>query len=660
MTTRSDAAAAVPAADDATGRPWPRRLRAWFGARSWWVAGPLLLYVVLVLLGITQSSIGIDTLREDPAAPTGIMIGPGLPIRTDEYLTSTPILLGVAATGAVDDFNPLTAPQGFFTLVPHGPVSTVVLFDGSALRLGPLLPDQMLLAAHWWLPYLLLALGAPALFGSLAGSRWTGLFFGLLVVVSPASAWWSGTPVTIVGFTVAGAAALVRCRDMLVARRRPLAIAWGAAAAVLLARVPLHYQPWSIVLAVTIVAVAAVSLLADRTTRRQALFAVGAVGAAALLLALGVVAENIGGVRASLATLYPGARLGAGSVNPVQEIFAATSLADLRRQDLVGTNGSEISSSFAVAAVWAVLLLVVGVRFRDRVHRTAALTALGFTACWFTWCLVDFGTWAARIPILNRVPSYRAADVVGYLGILLLCLVLPALTRPIGVRRAVLIAGSVAILAAWAGSQLRASNVPTLSVTAVWLSSLLLGAVVLAITLRPRQWQGYAAAVALGAVLIWNVNPVLVGLADLRGSDIARQLLDEAPQLREEGELWASDDVHVDALLVATGVPSLSSRQIAGPDADAWRLLDPTGASEQVWNRGGSYIAFSWTAGDAIAFTNPAPDVIQIAVSPCVLHERMPHLDTVVSSTRLTEACVTAGQTFTWNGATRWIYQLTG
>ena len=648
MTRKPDAEAARPIAYEATpvagavartstdGR-WPR-LRG----RSWWVSGPVLLYVLLVLLGVTQSSIGIGNLREDPAAPTGIMIGPGVAIRSDEYLTSTPILLGAAATGAAEDFNPLTADQGLFTQVPSGPVSTLVLFDGAALRLGPLLPDQMLLAAHWWLPFLLLALGAPAYFRSLTGSKEIGLFAALLVVVSPASAWWSDTPVAIVGFTIAGTAALLRCREMLLARRVPSVVAWGTGAAVLLARIPLHYQPWSIVVAVAIVAVA-----------------VGGVGTMSLLLAGGVVLENLDGVIAGLGTVYPGARVASGSSNPLQEIFAATSLGDLRRQELAGTNASEISSSFAVAAVWAVLLLVVGVQFRDRVHRLATVTAIAFTFLWFAWCLVDFGTWGSRIPLLNRVPSSRAADVVGYLSIVLLCLVLPAVTRRIGVRTALLIAASVALLVASAGSQLRTYNVPTLSVAAIWVSSLLLAAVVLTITLRPRWRVGYAAAVALGALLIWNVNPVLVGLADLRGSEIAREMLQAGREAQERGDLWASDDLYVDALFTATGVPSLSSRQIAGPDRDAWEALDPGARAEDVWNRGGGYITFVWTEDDALTFANLVQDIIQVSGSPCALGDRVAGLDTVVSSHELAGECLRDGRTFMWGGTTRWAYQLT-
>jgi len=102
------------------------------------------------------------------------------------------------------------------------------------------------------------------------------------------------------------AAALQRCAATLGERRYARAGAWGVTSAVLLARTPLHYQPWAIVLALTIVAVTVVALAADAARRRTNLLAVGAVGALSLLLVAGVVLENLASVRASLGTLYPG------------------------------------------------------------------------------------------------------------------------------------------------------------------------------------------------------------------------------------------------------------------------------------------------------------------------------------------------------------------
>ncbi len=209
-------------------------------------------YLILVLAGVTQSSIGIVSLCEDPAHLSGVMFASPEPIRSDEYLTSTPLSIGVTASGSTDTLNPLTAPQGFFTMLPSGPVSSVVLFDGAILRLGTFLPDQMLIAARWWLPFLLLGLGAPMFFRSLTGSRWVGYFAAALVIFSPASAWWSFAPLGMIGFTLAGAAALLRSASELGDGRRWRAAIWGFVSAVLLARTPLHYQPWAIVIAPTI------------------------------------------------------------------------------------------------------------------------------------------------------------------------------------------------------------------------------------------------------------------------------------------------------------------------------------------------------------------------------------------------------------------------
>ncbi len=624
---------------------------------SWWVVAPVLMYLLLVLGGVSQSSIGIASLRVDPGAATPMMIGGGVGIRSDEYLTSTPLLLGVEATGETDDANPLTAPSGFLTQLPSGPVSSVVLFDGSLLRLGPLLPDQMLLAAHWWLPFLLLALGAPAFFGTLTGNRWFGAFAAAMIMLAPASAWWSFSPIEVLGFTLAGAAGMQRVVAQVAARRYSHAAAWCVGSAVLLARTPLHYQPWAIVLAITILVVAILPLVTVSVGRRAGLLGVGATGLLSVLLAGGVVLENLRSISATLGTVYPGARVASGGAGGVPELFAATDLAGLKHLEVVGSNPSEISSAFAVAAIWAVLLLVAGVVVPEVRHRRATRTMLAMTGFWFAWSMVDFGPWAARVPVLNMVPPNRSGDVIGYLGILLLCLVLPAVVR-VPVRVAVMISSLLALVAAYAGSLLRASLVPGVAVVTIWLSSLLLGAVVLVISLRPRWWAGYAAAVALAGLLVWNVNPVLIGLADLRGTPFADRMLAQGAAARAAGELWASDDNDVNALLVATGVPSLSSRQLAGPDREAWAMLDPAGAAEQVWNRGGSFITFTWTGTDVLSFSNPSPDVIAISGSPCTVAADVPALMTIVASARLDERCLTETGSFEWGGVTRWIYRV--
>jgi hypothetical protein len=637
----------------------PPAVRRWIP--SAWIGVPVLLYLLLSVCGVTLSSIGIGTLREDPAAATSDQIGASVPIRTDEYLTSSPMAIGVLATGIEEDLNPLTAAQGFTSSLPSTPVSSVVLAENAALRWGGFLPDQMVFAARWWLPTLLLFLGMPALLRPLVGSRWPGLFAAVLIALSPATAWWSLSPLALWGFTTAGTAALYRAA-MSVSERRSWwrSALWGLAAALLLARTPLHYQPWAIVAAPAILAVGIVPLLVRPEGRRRRLLTVVAVGACSLVLAALVFWENRASIAATSATVYPGARTTSGHAVPMELLFGATSLGWMRDTPLTQLNPSEISSGFLIAGVPALLLLLIGIRFRSGEHRAAVWTLLVCSAPWAAWCAISFGGLGERIPLANLVTPDRAATMLGYLAVLLFALVLPG-WRERGGWRAVAGAVIAAVLVAgYAGSRLAVTTMPELSTKQIWSALAVLAVVVGLLVARPRWWGGYVAAGLAAFLLVGQVNPVLIGLADLRDSDVAQEMLVQGEQAREDGVLWASDDTAVDALFAATGVPSLSSRQMAGPDQDAWLALDPDRAAEGVWNRGGSFIQFEWTDDPSITLTNTAPDRILVAGSACTIHDRIPELTRVVSVEPLSSSCLTQVDEFAWGGSEHRVYEVTG
>lgn len=161
------------------------------------------------------------------------------------------------------------------------------------------------------------------------------------------------------------------------------------------------------------------------------------------------------------------------------------------------------------------------------------------------------------------------------------------------------------------------------------------------------------AAVLLGAF----VNPVQIGLGDLRGSQTAQFMIAAGRDARHAGTLWASDTPAFDALMFATATPALSSRQQIGPDELEWRRLDPTGEHEDVWNRGGTYIRFTWDPGaTGITWTNPTIDQIVMIASPCTIAGLEPRLAHIVSSRRLRLPCLTQVRRLTWSGAHQWVY----
>ena len=629
----------------------------------WHVIIPVVGYLLLTVCGVSQSSIGVDELRADPNLPTGTTIGTPRDIRADEYRTSTPVYLGVAASGSAEDLNPLSGPQQLLSALPAGPLSSIVLLDGTALQLGPVLPDRMLFAARWWLPFLVIALAAPPYFRRLTGSRSIGYFAAALIVLSPANAWWSYAPLNVLAWSMAGAVAMLCGTEAWREQRRPVAVGWTVLAALLLARTVYAYPPWAIIIVPTVVLAAAASVLFVPEKRRSALAVVGAAGAMTLGLVAILLWENRQAIAVVANTSYPGGRRSSGGANAFQEIFGATNLEVLT--DLTGpvafagTNSSEISSSFAVAFVWVALLLARGVRHQHAGQRAAIYVTLAFSGFWLAWSTISFGSLGARIPLLNLVPSGRSADVIGFLGVLLLCLVLPRTARRNSFAFSLMTAVCVGAVAAYAGSLLIVQTIAALATRDVWLAGALLSIVVLLVTYRPRQRTGYILGGLLVLALVWNVNPVQVGLGDLRETEVAADMLREGAETTAAGTYWVTDSMFVDSLLMATGVPSISGRQLSGPNTSEWLRLDPERRHEDVWNRGGSYVLFGWTEEEELSWSNPGADVIQVSGSPCTVAERMPGLARVVSSQELQLDCLSASvDTFTWAALPRYVYDV--
>lgn len=365
--------------------------------------------------------------------------------------------------------------------------------------------------------------------------------------------------------------------------------------------------------------------------------------------------RELGVVPGDHKTLYPGARVATGTPQPLSEIFGATLLGWQEYLPIQGTNNSEISSSFAIAAVWAFVLVALRAVGWHRVHRPTAAVLGAATAFWLAWSLVDWGTFGTHLPLANLVPASRTTDVLGYLAVALVCVLLPALVEWPGAWRTLACGGVVGAVATVAGVLLQRDTFPTLSLGHVVLAAALTGLAVALITWRPRHVLPYLLTVLLAVSLVWRVNPVLVGLGDLRASATAQQMLRDGAWLRQHGQTWASDDVAVDALMLATGVPSLSGRQLAGPDQVAWRNLVP-GSDPNVWNRGGSYVTFVWDDAAPVAVSNPTSDSIRATGPACEIADRMRMLTSVVSSRRLDEPCLVEAGVVEWSGRTHWRY----
>lgn len=622
---------------------------------------PCLFYLLLSVAGVTNSNIG--ALREDPRDPAGIELGQPQSIRADEFMTESPIGLGWITSGSRGIDNPLSVPPNFFHQLPSGPVSGIVFFDGTAAMLGPWLPDAMVFAARWWLPTLLLLLGLPLWFRQVTGSLRWGYLASVVIVFSPANMWWSGRPVNTLGFMFAGCALMLAGYDLLRRGRKGPAVAAFVASGVLMARFPSYYQPFAIILGFPVLLSTLAFLVAREGERRPKVITVLVTGGVGALLTAATMLENLDAIRSGLGTVYPGERVSTGEAQTFGKIFGAPVLRPLEHvQDtLINTNATEASSSFIVLFLVAGLLWLARGWRANRPAGWAFGIWMAFTAVWLAWCTIDFGSFGSHLPLANLVPAIRAANDVGFLAVIAFFLLM-AQWRPDHVRRPVLVvaAALAGVVTLFAGLSWRDNGIPGLSMPGIWVASVITAAVVFLLLRWPTSWIPWVAAAASVVSLTALVNPVEVGLADLRGSETARSMIDAGRESRDSNELWASDDPAFDALMFATATPALSARQQVGPDEAGWHRLDPGGRHHEIWNRGGSYIRFKWTSDEEIVWSNPTIDQILMAASPCTIATREPRLRYIVSSKPLRHDCLELDRRLRWSGRPHLVYEVVG
>lgn len=671
----------VPATDQGPEPPVQAAPRRRFAPRrgQLWAAGAIVVgYLLLVLFGVTQSSLAYSFMLQDPAHPTGTTIGEPRGIRSDEFGVDTPLLLGLSAAGSDSVDAPLSAPDDLISAVPtHGGLfASLVDFDASAMRLGTVLPVASLFAARWWLPWLLLLLALPPWLRRVGATTPMSWFATALVAAAPAAAWWSDFPIRILGFAVAGSYLGMTAATAFGRRRWMSGAAQAALAGLLLSRLATWYIPWSITLAAPVLVATVCWLVVDRDRRRGGLLAIGVAGAVSVVLVAGLYLTNWASLTASMDTVYPGQRRSSAGANPLALLFGAPGQAYYQSgHDLTSSNVSEMSSAFTICAVWAAMLFLTAPQVvsavRSRTGHGAASDRFAWlrtdaeswvvrvlavsTALELLWCTVDLGGLGAHVPVLNRVPSSRAAETVGFIAVLLVSLMLsrrgPATSRRVPLLAAV----ACAVVTAYGVSDLHTFS-PTMGARVVVASAVAVFVVVYTVSSRPDRWRWVAVAAVLAGACVVVVNPVQVGVGDLRDSASAQTMLKAGAAARAEHSYWATDGADTDILLIATGVPSVSGIQDAGPDRAAWERLDPHGRMEAAWNRGGASVEITWLPAGSPEITNGAPDQISLAVDPCDLVRRGFRVGHIMSQTPLANSCLRPAGQLAWAGTTRYLY----
>ncbi|MCU1405769.1 MAG: hypothetical protein JWQ43_2072, partial [Glaciihabitans sp.] len=221
----------------------------------------------------------------------------------------------------------------------------------------------------------------------------------------------------------------------------------------------------------------------------------------------------------------------------------------------------------------------------------------------------------SHLLLLDRTTPNRAKIGLGLASFVIVPLIISYLdaarmrgSLTVSLLSAVLFGGSQVAIA----FALLAWEPQTLNAAPFWQLYVVLGT--LAVFFLAR---GYAGLAALAFLILTGmgsatVNPVYVGVYDLRETDVAKTVI--SMDATEDYAWVGIGDRLTTAVLLESGVQAYNGFQGA-PSQEMWDQIDPDGEYEFEWNR---LAGISWTPGQGDpVVTNPYPDAILATFDAC-------------------------------------------
>ena len=582
------------------------------------LAPPLVVLALIFVLGmfkVSGSSIALHS-ETDPSAQTALT---PRPIRTDEWLTRTPLVIRQAALNfpATTQLGVGVHDTGVLSDLPVKALTSIAKPHSWAYFV---LDVERAFAIEWWLVALGPLLGIYAVVAALTRSRWVSIFSGLLVTLAPATVWWA-IPTTGLSVLYGGtmlALFITACRHH-GRRRYALAAAAGWVAscfAVLL------YLPWLLPLSLIFGAIALTQLRGTFIGWRQvAMFAAAFGGVLAIAMAIYLRDHQLA-LRAISNSVYPGHRISpSGAARPTL-LFGAPYDVLATTDQMVNHNGTNQSEASSGLMLWLPILVVGGgfSGFKSRVHSYRALAAvITVSMILAAWALLPVPSFFGSLLGLTSVPGDRLMlplTVAGALaaGLYVHRIATDASARPS--RDRVLIATlTFAFVTGWAGAQTTINDAPVGNSRILIL--LVLISLVVAAVLNGRVVLGLGGACALLLIGSVRINPIQVGLEPITRDPLMLQIQRE--RVGHESATWAvlgAEADHARSILAASGAPTATHVSWYA-DPAAWTKLDPTSDNRNTWDR---FAMVSMDINDelpGIDIALPVADQIVITTPTC-------------------------------------------
>jgi len=588
----------------------------------------LLLGIILVALTINGSSSGAFYSELHTGKDPALLAGAPEKIRSDEWNVGVPWTINQIQQGF--PARNYTFPGGMDPEIPFALPQTQASVAFEPQLWGFLaLPLGSGMAWKWWLPGLTLIAAAYVFLVTLVPRRpgvaavlAVGFFF------SPFIQWWYESSVMwpIAWATITMAAILWSIKSPTRWARWVWVVPVAYATATMAFGI---YAPF-IVPVVFVVLFFAIGLSVEQYRAGRAplslafrflpVISAGIVGIAVTAAWLHSKAST---VSAFVDTVYPGQRLtatGTGSVVAVLRTIGSSFAQSLQfGAGFLGANSSEASSFFLAGAF---LLPVTAwacwrARRSDVVLPWVQIALFAMLALFLAFMFVPGWNAIAHLLFLDRSTSDRLRIGVGLASFALVGVIIRDLDAlPTRVPRQVASVASALFLfsqlAIAAAVQYTLGPAKLWGVAPLWLPIAVVSAVALYWVARRMAGVAAFALLVVGVVTCGLVNPVYVGVLDLRTTAASRAVI--ATTAQRPGAWVGVGGSLATAILLESGVREYDGTQGA-PSRAMWKQIDPDSKYTSEWNRLGS---IQWTPKPGPpSITNPAPDVILVTYDAC-------------------------------------------
>ena len=625
----------------------------------------LVLWLIVGALGISTSSLGLNySVAEKNTA--NVIHGEVRPIRSDEWLRSTPYAIGrLQPWWDVSAKSPLEANKQSSGFSFSNTAESVIFFEQAIVERAH---SYKVYVLAWWLPLVGVLIFGYLFFRKLGLRRSSSWLGPILIVCSGPVAWWSLSPLEMFYPAFAGSFLLLCLIDQLnsdVSRKKRWAtgIPLALCAAIFLARMPFLYAPWSIpitaLFAVTLITYLVRNYQLSRLVRPSICILIPII-----LLGYAVYRSRSEMLRVMLNTVYPGQRRSTGGDNPLLATQAWSGPYTWFSQtksgaQLVNSNLSEVATGLTTLLIPTVLVLGLMARrsFRTVKFQVAAATTATLIFCYW-WSIFSIPDFLLVGKILAFSTPTRIVQMIGLMAVIPFVLVWDlrrdrAFTtyEKLFVVAAALATGVVTLRA---GNGVREHFFTALGSPELLLTASVVTLIVSALFLF-RHWFSSALLITVALLSVAWVNPITVGAGDLVNSPAAR-VVQQQRAIQPEWR-WATDDYGTDALIAATGAKMFSGQQGWGPNKNAWTKLDQSNQYIDIWNRGAAFLLFQWEVGIKTArIESPQADMIRVFIDPCDAALSAFTVNYIVSSRPLDVNCLRENQVIFWSGIARWIY----